>query len=159
AVVLERRGMEGRDRTAARTPANRDRVATAGRTALWFALAAARAVAQQSELPEPDSAPVFAPSRWYSGLAVTGSFSLEYQLRHTSDATDQDAYGLLVADCGDAATQPVTAHVVARSAFDLDGNTNHQGNYVFDSLQDTYQSRLTAQLYELWVGGALAGPV
>jgi len=125
------------------------------------AFAAGRARAQESELPETvgPPPPPSSWSRWTNELAVSGSFSLEYRLRHTSEATDQDLYGLLAADYGDAATQPVTAHLVARSAFDLDDGIDHTGAYAFDSLQDTYQCRLTAQLYELWVGGALSGPV
>ena len=127
--------------------------------ALVATCAAATAAAQESELPETYGPPSKGLGRVVADLPISGYFSLEYRLRRTSDATDQDLYGLLAADYGDAATQAVTAHVVARSAWDLDGDTRHQGSYAFDSLQDTYQSRLTAQLYELWVGGALSGPV
>lgn len=133
-------------------------------------VAAARAHAQEAPAPAPAGLdapdPALAepalpspPDRWYEDLKATGTFSLDYRLRHTSEATDQDLYGLLSVDYGDAQTQPVTAHLVARSAYDLDGNNNHTGAYVFDSLEDTYQKRLTAQLYEAWVGGALTGTI
>jgi hypothetical protein len=123
------------------------------------------AVAQEAAAPAPADPAVAGPEalppppRWYEELRLSGSLSFDYRLRHTSDATDQDLYALLSADYGDAATQPVTAHLVARSAFDLDGNINHAGSYVYDSLEDTYQDRLTAQLYEAWVGGALSGAI
>ena len=153
--------MKRRGRNASRKSARRARAAAVVRASLVFTIVAASAVAQESELPETVGPPPQPSSwsRWTNELAVSGSFSLEYRFRHTSEATDQDLYGLLAADYGDAATQAVTAHLVARSAFDLDDGVDHTGNYAFDSLQDTYQSRLTAQLYELWVGGALSGPV
>jgi hypothetical protein len=108
--------------------------------------------------PADPAAPI-PPERWYETLRLSGSLSFDYRLRHTSGATDQDLYGLLSADYGDAQSQPVTAHLVARSAYDLDGHTKQTGAYVFNSLEDTYQDRLTAQLYEAWVGGALSGAI
>lgn len=139
-------------------------------TPALLAAVASASFAQEAPAPAPadlsagqpllaDPAVPAPPDLWYEGLKLSGYLSLDYRLRHTSDATDQDLYGLLSADYGDAHTQPVTAHFVARSAFDLDGNINHTGSYVFDSLEDTYQSRLTAQLYEAWVGGALSGAI
>ena len=144
-------------------------VATAT-SGLLLSGAASPAFAQEAAAPAlvaPDAAgPLLAdaaapipPERWYEALRLSGSLSFDYRLRRTSDASDQDLYGLLSADYGDAQSQPVTAHLVARSAYDLDGHTNHTGSYVFDSLEDTYQDRLTAQLYEAWVGGALTGAI
>jgi hypothetical protein len=130
-----------------------------------YVLAATTTAAAQDAGKTPPTelaqAPAVEPAapNWYEGLKLSGSFSLDYRLRTTSGATDQDLYGILAADMGDAATQPVTAHVLARASLDLDGNTDHNGAYAFDSLEDTYSKRTTEQLYEAWLGGALNGPV
>jgi len=153
--------MNPRERTALHAGARSIRAATVGSSALLVLVATAAAVAQEAAKPalvEPTAATP-PPPNWFDELKLTGSLSLDYRLRTTSADTDQDLYALLVADYGDAATQPVTAHFLARTAYDLDGNTDHTGAYAFDSLEDTYSSRLTAQLYEGWVGGALAGPI
>src|SRR5690349_9687338 len=93
------------------------------------------------ELP----APVAAPDD-YLGFPVHGSLSLRYLLRNTSADSDQDLYGFLGLDFGDPARHLVTAHVLTKAAWDVDGDIHHTGASTFDSLEDTYDDRFTGQV-------------
>lgn len=105
--------------------------------------------------PETDSAAT--DPAW--GIPVQGSFGLRYRLRRASGEGDQDAYGLLDLDLGDRAQGPWTAHVLARTSLDLDGKTDSTGGYVFDSLEDTYDSRFHAVLLEGYLDCDSGGPI
>lgn len=107
---------------------------------------------------EPNSPPAEANLTEEDGFDVRGSFLLRWRWRDTKGATDSDLDALLVLDAGDADVDPLALHVVARSAYDLNG-TDHDGAYAFDSLSDTYDERLTAQLYEAWIEGRGFGPI
>jgi hypothetical protein len=93
------------------------------------------------------------------GIPIQGSFNLRYLYRATSGESDNDLYGFLGLDIGDPATQDFTAHVLAKAAWDVDGDIHHTGASTFDSLEDTYDSRLTAQLYEAYGDWHVRGDV
>ncbi len=82
---------------------------------------------------------------------IQGSLSLKYRYRWTGDQSDTDLYEFLTARWGDAAKDPLTLSASARFAEDLDGGRKVAGFAPFNSLDDTYTQRSTAQLYTAYV--------
>jgi hypothetical protein len=102
---------------------------------------------QASSLPSELQPPPPVATGDFFGVPVHGTLSLGYLLRTSSQDSDQDVYGLLGVDIGDPERQRVTAHFLAKSAWDLDGTSSGS---TFSSLEDTYGHSLTAQLYEAY---------
>jgi hypothetical protein len=93
------------------------------------------------------------------GIPIHGSLSSRLRFRWTGSDHDTDLYETLSLTVGDAERQTVTGYLLARMAVDLDGTTHSKGYYVFDSIQDTYTSPVTAQLYEAYGDLHRVGPV
>ena len=126
-------------------------------TAIGLAISVAASTAAAQDDPpalEPRPALDFPPASAASpdllGFPVHGSLSLRYLLRNTSADTDQDLYGFLDLDMGDPERHLVTAHLLTKAAWDVDGDIHHTGASTFDSLEDTYDDRLTGSVYELY---------
>jgi len=97
------------------------------------------------DLPAPD-----ATADDLLGFPVHGSLSLRYLLRDSSHDSDQDLYGFLDLDMGDAERHLVTAHLLTKAAWDVDGDIHTTGASTFDSLEDTYDDRFTGQVFEAY---------
>lgn len=78
---------------------------------------------------------------------VTGMVSNRYRGRWAGDNADHDDTLVLDLQIGDARRHSVTGHVSGRMSADLDGKPDDDGDDDFFSLQDTYDSRVTAQLH------------
>ncbi len=117
---------------------------------LLLAARAATAAPASPQDPPPSMPPPPPDSLASSEVPVHGSFSLRYRLRHASHSADQDAYGLLDLDVGDAGTTGFSGHLLVRGAADLDGHTDASGGYVFDSLEDTYGHRVRGVVYQAY---------
>lgn len=85
------------------------------------------------------------------GYPVHGRLSLKYRLRWNSSKderdSDNDLYQYLSADIGNRRKHLLTAHFSFRVAEDLDGEHHSDGAFTYDSLQDTYDHRVTADVY------------
>ncbi|MCB9898564.1 MAG: hypothetical protein H6825_11210 [Planctomycetes bacterium] len=88
---------------------------------------------------------------------VKGNVSLRARRRWTGDSRDLDLYGLLSVDVGDESKDDVTAHVLGRVAWDVDGR-NGDDSGTFSSIDDSYDSRLTERLYDAWIDVHRVGP-
>jgi len=95
---------------------------------------------------EPSGTPFSLEETW-RGLRVTGSLSLRYRLRWTGSESDQDLYGVLSFDAGDAATDVVTAHVMVRGSADLDGDQDPDEYNPFVSIEDSFDHAINGRLY------------
>jgi hypothetical protein len=89
----------------------------------------------------PATAEASASGRWFRGMLRS-----RYVGRWTSDDSDDDLLGILSLDVGDAAKDPLTAHVFGRVTYDLDGR-----DATFASINDSYGSRLDGLLYDAYV--------
>lgn len=85
------------------------------------------------------------------GFPVHGRLSLKYRLRwqvsKDGHASDNDLYQVLSADIGNRKKHLITAHFSLRVSEDLDGEHNSSGGFVYDSLQDSYSSRVHGDVY------------
>jgi hypothetical protein len=95
----------------------------------------------------PDAPFVCVPS---APPCLHGSVAVRYRSRATDDTKDQDAYAYLTLRWRDETTYGWSGSVFGRLAYDLDGGGDSDGFYVFDSVDDTFDSRLTARLYHAW---------
>lgn len=84
-------------------------------------------------------------------VPVHGFLSTRYRWRATEEWSDQDIYQYVGIDVGDPLSYKVTAHLFGRGTADIDGNIDNQGNYVFDSITDTYEDNLNGRLYYAYV--------
>jgi hypothetical protein len=84
------------------------------------------------------------PPCWHGSVALRG------RLRTTEDERDSDAYAYLTLRYRDETTHGWSGSVFGRLAYDLDGGTDRDGGYAFDSVDDTFGSRWTARLYHAW---------
>jgi len=102
----------------------------------------------------PALAPLDAPPVAHEdeALAIHGYLLGRWRLRRSGDAHDQDAYGVLAVDVGDAESDRLTAHFLARLSVDLDGQGDAESQQVFGSLQDTYGDSAHLDLYEASLG-------
>lgn len=111
--------------------------------------------AETSANPGGNAAPEES-SGWPSGaslhaaLPVTGTLSSQYRLRWDGDDKDQDLFTFLSAEAGDPEKDPVTYHVAARASWDLDGQQDQSGGYVFDSITDSFDSPFNGRLYDAY---------
>jgi hypothetical protein len=78
------------------------------------------------------------------GIPIHGSLVSRYQGRWTSGAHDNDLTEVLTLEVGDKKKDPVTGYLLAEGLADLDGH----GSSTFHSLADTYDSAVTARLYD-----------
>jgi hypothetical protein len=108
--------------------------------------------------PAPAAAPAAAQDDLHAeierlvGTSVHGTFTLRYRWRNTHVETDQDLYQYLDLRIGDEQTDRVSGNLFVRAAEDLDqAHTGAHGGHTFDSLQDTFDSRLNALLYTAYV--------
>ncbi len=93
------------------------------------------------------------------GIPIRGTLTSRLRVRWTAYDHDTDLYETLSLSVGDADRHTVTAYVLARAAADLDGKTDENGYYIFDSIENTYDSAVTAQLYEAYADVHRLGPV
>ena len=82
---------------------------------------------------------------------IDGSFTLQYRSRYTDEERDQDMYGLLSLNYGDKQKDKVTAHAFGRVSWDMDGDRDRNGAYVFDNITDTFDQRVNARLYAAYL--------
>lgn len=86
------------------------------------------------------------------GYPLHGFVSTRYRLRATEDGDrDQDVYVLGSLDVGDPWKDRVTFHALARGALDIDGRTDSEGFFVFDSISDALTDDLDARLYDAYL--------
>lgn len=78
-----------------------------------------------------------------------GSLSTRYRGRFTGGARDHDVYELLTLDFGDPRSSELSGHVMTQITADVDGRSDSDGD--FFSLNDTYDSSVTARLYHAYV--------
>lgn len=86
-----------------------------------------------------------------SAAPLHGFASLRYRPRWTSDDSDHDLYAVVSLDAGDPSEDALTAHVMGRVAWDLDGRDAQDGSEVFGSIEDTYEERVNGQLLHAYV--------
>lgn len=82
------------------------------------------------------------------GLDLSGSLTGQWRARKSGDAHDQDVYGVLGFDVGDASQDSITGHFLGRISADIDGQGDADSQQVFGSLQDTYGEAAHVDLYE-----------
>lgn len=89
----------------------------------------------------PDAAPKAESRGWrladLVGVPAEGFLAVRYRGRRTHHDDDHDADAVLSLDLGDRLTSKVTAHVLMRLDWDLDGDQGETGFSTFDSLADT----------------------
>jgi len=86
------------------------------------------------------------------GRAIHGWSSTTLRYRRTDDAEDADLLETLSLDVGNAERDPLSAHVLAYAAADLDGRSFDDGEDAdFADLDDTYESDVIARLYDAYV--------
>ncbi|MBI2191656.1 MAG: hypothetical protein HYU36_06710 [Planctomycetes bacterium] len=85
------------------------------------------------------------------GYPIHGFLSTRYRGRWTNGQEDNDTYATLGLDLGNSDKHWATFHFLGRSAWDIDGNKDRTGFYVFDSIDDTYDDNITARLYHAYV--------
>ena len=81
--------------------------------------------------------------------SIHGTLSSRYRARWESDSEDHDLYQVLTLTAGDETRHRVTGHLMGQVAYDLDG-ADTDGEYAFFSLEDTYDSSVTARLYHAY---------
>lgn len=85
--------------------------------------------------------PIKTPPAW-----LRGQLKSRYYLRWTNDDTDHDLVETLVLDAGHDDRDRLTAHLMGRLSWDLDGYDT-----TFASINDSYGDRVDALLYDAWV--------
>jgi hypothetical protein len=105
------------------------------------------AEAAPAPAPAGDAAVTAAPAPTGASCPVHGFLKSRYVARRTGDASDQDLYETLSLDVGDAAVHSVTAHFLGDLSIDLDGNTDNDGYYAFDSAKDSTGSHAVGRVY------------
>jgi hypothetical protein len=78
---------------------------------------------------------------------IHGYLYSTYRLRFTEDESDQDLFQYVSLDVGDPRKHKVTSHIFARGAYDIDGDQDIDDYYVFDSINDSYDSSFNGRLY------------
>lgn len=112
--------------------------------------------------PATETAPtVAAPASEETPAASTGGFLGEYPVhgylksryvgRTTDGASDNDLYETLSLDFGDVVENRVTGHFLGDVSFDLDGTTDTEGYYPFDSARDSTGSGIVGEVYSAYV--------
>lgn len=76
-----------------------------------------------------------------------GSLMTRYRGRFAGRAADHDLYQVLTLEFGDAAHDRWTGLLMGQASYDLDGDSDLNNQFAFFSLDDTYDSRLTSELY------------
>ena len=99
-------------------------------------------------------------SRRLQRVPLGGSLRMVYRHRSSGDESDNDLYQYLRVHAGDENAPGWSGSLHVRVAEDLDGRTDSNQFYVFDSISDTYDSAVTARVYDAYVSYRPArGPV
>lgn len=91
------------------------------------------------------AAPAAAPTAKTPEGWLRGQLKSRYYLRWTGDDSDNDLVETLVLDAGHADRDPITAHMMGRLSWDIDGY-----DPTFASINDSYGERLDGLLYDLY---------
>lgn len=109
---------------------------------------AAPPVAPTSDAPAPPSTDLLSEVDRLVGEPVHGDLTTKYRARWTKQETDQDLYEYLTLRVGDEQKDRWSGNLFARVVGDLDAaHSQNGGGHVFDSLNDTFDSRVNALLY------------
>lgn len=92
--------------------------------------------------PAQADTPPAAPAKPF----IRGQLSTRYLLRWTGNQNDSDLYSTLSVDVGDPDQHDVTAYLMGRATYDLDGRDS-----TFTSLNDAYGDSLDGLLYDAYV--------
>lgn len=77
---------------------------------------------------------------------LRGQLRSRFVFRATGDDEDSDLIETLSLDAGHAATDRITAHLMGRLSWDMDGSSES-----FASINDSYGDRVDGLLYDAWV--------
>jgi hypothetical protein len=80
-------------------------------------------------------------------ISTSGFLSSYYRNRQTSDEADQDIYQYLDLKSEDNQKGRYSFYLFGRGAYDLDGETDDDRTYVFDSIEDSYHANPNGNLY------------
>ncbi|MDJ0522469.1 MAG: hypothetical protein QNJ90_10405 [Planctomycetota bacterium] len=83
-------------------------------------------------------------------LPIHGSFRLNYRLRWDGDDADNDLYQYLILNYGDDHQCGWSYAFHGRLTQDLDGRSDKNEFFVFDSITDTYDSWINGRVYHLY---------
>lgn len=83
--------------------------------------------------------------------SLHGTVVAKYRARWTDKDADSDLYEYLTLSWGNPERDAIRACASLRFSEDLDGQTDTDGYYVFDSRDDTYQHDATSHLYTAYV--------
>jgi hypothetical protein len=89
----------------------------------------------------------------------SGDVTVRFRGRYASDATDDDLYQYLRARYGREDTPGWSISTLFRLSEDLDGLARGKSFFVFDSVDDTYDSAVLGRLYHLYANYRTCGPV
>ncbi len=117
------------------------------------------------ETPQPDpeedppDAPVQEPEAAYpplqaeeEGASIHGSVASTVRSRWGSDAEDHDLHAVASVDIETPGPDPFKIHVLGRGSWDFDGRSD---DWVFHSVDDTFDDRVTGRLYHAYVDAPL----
>jgi hypothetical protein len=104
--------------------------------------------AQPNAAPAP-AGPVAPPANESARPLVTGSLQARWRSRKSGDARDQDLYGILAFDVGDASRDRWSGHFLGRLSADIDGRGDPDSQQKFSSLQDTHGKSAYFDFYEV----------
>lgn len=110
-------------------------------------LLAAGLLAAGCRASEPADAAAEEPAQRDAASAI---LTTSYRGRWGEGSDDHDATETAILTAGDPATDKVTFHAMASGAADLDG-ADSDDDFVFYSLSDTYDSRVTGHLYHAYL--------
>jgi hypothetical protein len=107
--------------------------------------------------PPPETVPVCMPNE---PLCVRGSVAARFRARTSGDGDDFDLYEYLTLRVRDDDHPGWSGSLHARLAEDLDGEGDDGSFFVFDSVDDTYDSAVTGRLYHAYANyRPCSGPV
>lgn len=78
---------------------------------------------------------------------IDGNVSFKYRLRRIHGERDRDSYGYLQLRLGDPERDEISASLFGRVSWDMDGEQDTDGYYVFDSITDTFDHCVNGRLY------------
>jgi hypothetical protein len=96
---------------------------------------------------EPEAAP---QRRRLRRMPIHGSFRFNYRLRTDGDESDNDFYQYLVLNVGDDQQCGWSGSFHGRLTEDLDGRSDKDEFFVFDSITDTYKHRINGRVYHMY---------
>jgi hypothetical protein len=107
------------------------------------------AAPKPTETPAPEDKPgaLRAAVEGFLGTEVHGTLTTKYRFRTSKDGTDQDFYEYLDLRVGDDTKDCVSGALFVRAATDLDRAHEHQSEFVYRSIDDTFGKSVNALLY------------